>query len=122
VNLGTVAPPPVASASGCATDDFAAFERDFVALVRRRTCTLQVKVENAVGASAAAVLIMSEGTDVPAKPKKRPSNHTCIDSEFDATRQIRQPFEEGQKRLPISPVRSRALAPRLKRDRRYFGY
>src|SRR5262249_60739345 len=55
--------PPLASASGCKTTDFDEFERGFAALIRRGTCTFQTKVENAVAAGAAGVVIMNEGTD-----------------------------------------------------------
>ena len=55
--------PPPASASGCKASDFEEFERDRVALIRRGTCTFQIKVENAVAAGAAGVVIMNEGTD-----------------------------------------------------------
>ena len=54
---------PPASTSGCKTSDFKEFERGCVALIRRGTCTLQTKVDNAVAAGAAGVVIMNEGTD-----------------------------------------------------------
>src|SRR5262249_35012440 len=63
VSLGLAEGPPPASASGCKTTDFEAFERGLVALIRRGTCTFQTKVENAVAAGAAGVVIMNEGTD-----------------------------------------------------------
>jgi len=63
VSLGLAAGPPLASASGCKTTDFEEFERGFVALIRRGTCTFQAKVENAAAAGAAGVVIMNEGTD-----------------------------------------------------------
>src|SRR6266568_8498130 len=63
VSVGLAEGPPLASASGCKTTDFDEFERGFVALIRRGTCTFQTKVENAVAAGAAGVLIMNEGTD-----------------------------------------------------------
>jgi PA domain. len=47
VNLGLAEGPPLSSASGCKTTDFDEFERGFVALIRRGTCTFQTKVENA---------------------------------------------------------------------------
>jgi Zn-dependent M28 family amino/carboxypeptidase len=52
--------PP--STSGCEPEDFAGFERGHVALVRRGTCPFQLKVDHAVAAGAAAVLIMNQGT------------------------------------------------------------
>jgi PA domain len=52
-DLGRAAGPPLASASGCKTADFDEFERGFVALIRRGTCTFQAKVENAAAAGAA---------------------------------------------------------------------
>src|SRR5262249_29873318 len=45
------------------TTDFDEFERGFVALIRRGTCTFQTKVENARSAGAAGVVIINEGTD-----------------------------------------------------------
>src|SRR6266516_6618140 len=63
VSLGLAEGPPPASASGCKTTDFEEFERGFVALIRRGTCTFQAKVENAAAAGAAGVVIMNEGTD-----------------------------------------------------------
>jgi Zn-dependent M28 family amino/carboxypeptidase len=63
VNLGLAEGPPLASASGCKTADFDEFERGFVALIRRGTCTFQTKVDNAWAAGAAGVVIMNEGTD-----------------------------------------------------------
>jgi PA domain len=63
VSLGLAAGPPLASASGCKTTDFEEFERGFVALIRRGSCTFQAKVENAAAAGAAGVVIMNEGTD-----------------------------------------------------------
>jgi Zn-dependent M28 family amino/carboxypeptidase len=65
VNLGLelgFAPPP-ASSSGCEAADFQGFERGSIALIRRGTCTFQVKVDNAVAAGAVGVVIMNEGTD-----------------------------------------------------------
>src|SRR5262249_32116387 len=63
VSLGLAEGPPPGSASGCKTTDFQEFERDLVALIRRGTCTFQTKVENAVAAGAAGVVIMNEGTE-----------------------------------------------------------
>jgi Zn-dependent M28 family amino/carboxypeptidase len=63
VNLGLGAGPPGASTSGCDAADFRDFAPGAVALVRRGTCTFQVKVEHAVAAGAAGVVIMNEGTD-----------------------------------------------------------
>jgi Zn-dependent M28 family amino/carboxypeptidase len=63
VNLRLDAQPPQASNSGCETADFDGFERGAVALIRRGTCQFQVKVDNAVAAGAAGVVIMNEGTD-----------------------------------------------------------
>jgi Zn-dependent M28 family amino/carboxypeptidase len=63
VNLALGADPPAASASGCEARDFGDFERGAIALVRRGTCTFQVKVDNAVAAGAAGVVVMNEGTE-----------------------------------------------------------
>jgi Zn-dependent M28 family amino/carboxypeptidase len=63
VSLGLAEGPQLASASGCKTTDFEEFERGFVALIRRGTCTFQTKVENAAAAGAVGVVIMNEGTD-----------------------------------------------------------
>jgi Zn-dependent M28 family amino/carboxypeptidase len=63
VNLQVTDGSPAASVSGCDAKDFDGFERGSVALVRRGTCQFQVKVDNAVAAGAAGVVIMNEGTD-----------------------------------------------------------
>ena len=63
VNLGLGPEPLPASSSGCEAADFHGFERGSIALIRRGTCTFQVKVENALAAGAAGVIIMNEGTD-----------------------------------------------------------
>jgi Zn-dependent M28 family amino/carboxypeptidase len=54
--------PPAASTSGCDAHDFDGFARGAIALVRRGTCTFQVKAENAVAAGAVGVVVMNEGT------------------------------------------------------------
>jgi Zn-dependent M28 family amino/carboxypeptidase len=53
---------PAASTSGCDAHDFDGFARGAIALIRRGTCTFQVKAENAVAAGAVGVVIMNEGT------------------------------------------------------------
>jgi Zn-dependent M28 family amino/carboxypeptidase len=63
VNLQVTEGSPTASTSGCEGKDFDGFERGSVALVRRGTCQFQIKVDNAVTAGAAGVIIMNEGTD-----------------------------------------------------------
>jgi hypothetical protein len=63
VRLDLDTDPPRASTSGCDTADFNNFERGFVALMRRGTCTFQTKVENAVAGGAIGVIIMNEGTE-----------------------------------------------------------
>jgi Zn-dependent M28 family amino/carboxypeptidase len=63
VNLRLGQEPPTASSSGCEAADFQGFERGSIALIRRGTCIFQVKVDNAVAAGAAGVVIMNEGTD-----------------------------------------------------------
>jgi Zn-dependent M28 family amino/carboxypeptidase len=63
VNLQLTDGSPAASVSGCEAKDFDGFERGSVALVRRGTCQFQVKVDNAVAAGAAGLIIMNEGTD-----------------------------------------------------------
>jgi Zn-dependent M28 family amino/carboxypeptidase len=61
LQLGTG--PPATSTSGCEAADFAGFERGAVAMIRRGTCPFQTKVEHAVAAGAAGVVIMNEGTN-----------------------------------------------------------
>jgi aminopeptidase Y len=60
VDLQLGAGPPATSTSGCEAADFAGFERGAVALIRRGTCPFQTKVEHAVAAGAAGVVIMNE--------------------------------------------------------------
>jgi aminopeptidase Y len=61
LNLGTA--PPSTSNSGCESDHFKDFERGAIALMRRGTCSFQVKVDNAVAAGATGVVIMNQGTE-----------------------------------------------------------
>src|SRR5262249_17111428 len=63
VNLGLGPEPPPASHSGCEAADFQGLDPGSIALIRRGTCTFQVKVDNAVAAGAAGVVIMNEGTE-----------------------------------------------------------
>jgi Zn-dependent M28 family amino/carboxypeptidase len=62
VDLGFASDGPLGpSTSGCEAEDFASFPRGAVALLRRGTCPFQVKVERAVEAGAAGLVIMNEG-------------------------------------------------------------
>ena len=49
------------STSGCEPRDFEGFSRGDVALLRRGTCTFQVKADNAEGAGASAAVIFNAG-------------------------------------------------------------
>ncbi len=62
VDLGAIDAAPSASTSGCEAADFAGFPHGAIALMRRGTCTFQVKVEMAAAAGAAGAIIMNEGT------------------------------------------------------------
>jgi Zn-dependent M28 family amino/carboxypeptidase len=53
--------PPNTSSSGCDAADWAGFPAGGVALVQRGTCGFNVKVLNAQGAGASAVIVMNEG-------------------------------------------------------------
>ncbi|EWY41201.1 aminopeptidase Y [Skermanella stibiiresistens SB22] len=53
--------PPSGSALGCEAKDFQGFIRGAIALIQRGTCTFQAKVDNAVAAGAAGVVIHNEG-------------------------------------------------------------
>jgi Zn-dependent M28 family amino/carboxypeptidase len=53
---------PPASTSGCEASDFDGFPRGAIALMRRGTCTFEVKVGLAAAAGAAGAVIMNEGT------------------------------------------------------------
>lgn len=53
-----------ASTSGCEVEDFAAFPAGNVALVQRGTCDFRVKVDNAVAAGAAAIVVFNQGNVV----------------------------------------------------------
>ena len=55
------APPNPASASGCSAADFNGFVAGRVALIQRGTCSYQQKIDLAVTAGAAAVIIFNEG-------------------------------------------------------------
>jgi len=57
---GIVIPSPGGNASGCAPSDFVDMTGK-IALVQRGTCTFQQKVDNAVLAGAAGVIIFNEG-------------------------------------------------------------
>jgi Zn-dependent M28 family amino/carboxypeptidase len=52
-----------ASTSGCEASDFRGFRRGAIALLQRGTCRFRRKVENAVAAGAAAVVVFNEGSD-----------------------------------------------------------
>jgi Zn-dependent M28 family amino/carboxypeptidase len=52
---------PNSSTSGCEPSDFLGFPKGAVALVQRGTCTFSQKVDNAIAAGAAAILIFNEG-------------------------------------------------------------
>lgn len=54
---------PGPSDSACSTADFQDFTRGAIALVRRGTCRFQVKLENAMAAGAAGMIVMNEGTE-----------------------------------------------------------
>lgn len=60
---GIVIPPTPnpSSASGCQASDFPAETAGNIALVQRGTCDFIVKVQNAIGAGARAVIIFNEG-------------------------------------------------------------
>jgi Zn-dependent M28 family amino/carboxypeptidase len=60
LNLGAA---PSGSNSGCEPGHFKDFERGAIALIRRGTCQFQVKVDNAIAAGAAGVVIMNQGTE-----------------------------------------------------------
>jgi Zn-dependent M28 family amino/carboxypeptidase len=53
--------PEPSSTSGCDPADFAGFPAGGVAVIQRGTCTFATKVDNAVQAGAAAVIIYNEG-------------------------------------------------------------
>lgn len=50
------------SSSGCELEDFEGFREGSVALLRRGSCTFEVKVENAAAAGAAATLVSNRGS------------------------------------------------------------
>ena len=62
---GIIIPSPGGSASGCTAADFAGFQAGNIALIQRGTCTFREKVDNAVAAGAAGVVIFNEGNEVP---------------------------------------------------------
>ncbi|MGB3632702.1 MAG: M20/M25/M40 family metallo-hydrolase [Rubrobacteraceae bacterium] len=51
------------STSGCEAEDFANFREGSIALLRRGSCTFEVKVENATDAGATAALISNTGSE-----------------------------------------------------------
>lgn len=61
VNLTVPSPDANASASGCEAADFASFPPGRIALVQRGTCLFRDKVELALAAGAAGVIIFNEG-------------------------------------------------------------
>lgn len=56
--------PPTSdqSTSGCEPSDFAGFPPGNIALIQRGSCTFAIKVQNAVAAGAAGVIIFNEGS------------------------------------------------------------
>jgi Zn-dependent M28 family amino/carboxypeptidase len=71
--------PPGPSTSGCEASDFEGFEQGAIALLRRGTCPFQVKVDNAVAAGAAGVIIMNAG-DTPERTNAFPGRLTRVAS------------------------------------------
>jgi Zn-dependent M28 family amino/carboxypeptidase len=63
VSLTVPSPEPNASASGCQAADFAGFPPGSIALVQRGTCLFREKVDNALAAGAAAVILFNEGNE-----------------------------------------------------------
>jgi Zn-dependent M28 family amino/carboxypeptidase len=63
IDLGPPPGSPGSSSSGCEREDFSGFESGQVALVRRGACSFQTKVENAVAAGAAGLIIMNDGAE-----------------------------------------------------------
>jgi Zn-dependent M28 family amino/carboxypeptidase len=61
VDLTLPPTPAPSSTSGCEAADFAGFPAGAVALIQRGTCAFGDKVDNAVAAGAAAVIIFNEG-------------------------------------------------------------
>jgi len=61
VDLLLPSPSANASSSGCEATDFVSFPRGAIALLQRGGCFFRQKVENAVAAGAAAVIVMNEG-------------------------------------------------------------
>jgi Zn-dependent M28 family amino/carboxypeptidase len=92
---------PGPSTSGCEAEDFAGFERGQIALVRRGTCTFQVKVENAEAAGASAVVIMNEGTP------DRTERFGGALSRLSAVPVVGIPFEQGRLLALQEPARFR---------------
>ena len=65
---------PAASTSGCDAHDFDGFTGGAIALVRRGTCTFQVKAENAIAACAlGATSISNCMSPATSSPPSRPS-------------------------------------------------
>jgi Zn-dependent M28 family amino/carboxypeptidase len=63
VDLTVPSPEPNASVSGCEAADFAGFPPGRIALVQRGTCLFRDKVDNALAAGAAGVIIFNEGNE-----------------------------------------------------------
>jgi Zn-dependent M28 family amino/carboxypeptidase len=64
VDLGL--PAATGSTSGCQDTDFAGFPAGAIALMRRGSCDFVLKIQNAINAGAAAVILMNEGNDATA--------------------------------------------------------
>ena len=61
VDLTLPPSPTPSSTSGCEAADFAGFTSGNIALIQRGTCTFEQKVDNAVTAGAAGVIVFNEG-------------------------------------------------------------
>jgi Zn-dependent M28 family amino/carboxypeptidase len=58
-------PPRTPSTSGCEAADFAGFPAGNIALIQRGTCPFALKAQNAVAASASAVILFNQGDTGP---------------------------------------------------------
>lgn len=87
VDLTIPSQAPNHSTSGCQKDDFKDFIRGNIALIQRGSCTFRTKVENAISAGAAGVIIFNEGNEnrieaINSRLAVRPENYPILGASF----------------------------------------
>lgn len=88
------------SNSGCEMADFSRFTPGNIALVQRGTCSFQTKVENAIKAGAAGVILFNEGNPeregvIESRISSAPDNYPIIGASFAVGEALRNNVLSG---------------------------